>query len=301
MSILGIICQSCGQAAPRRGNLQKYCEPCSAKKSRLRQNKWMRSNRHRYPGLDHARIKSIAIKQGEIISAAEAEGIGWDASTGPSLEWVARIAIPYTKATSKNFIYNYCAVGHVALRREARSIREIIGRQMVTALQGRKVVTGKLWLDILVQKPSHKSDAVNVVDSICDGLKKAIGLDDRWFCIRRLDWQIIKTNPRIFIGIGQESSEDKRVCSHCGRILPLTHFTKHKGNLLGVGRACADCMRGARSKKEPCAAAKVSVSETDKFAPPKVAAPPADFDPNEPIEDLADHFAEVRKMKIASP
>ena len=101
----------------------------------------------------------------------------------------------------------------------------------------------KIWLDILVQKPDHRGDAVNVVDLVCDGIKRGIGVDDRWFCIRRLDWQIEKHDPLLLIGIRQKATENCLVCPHCGAIKPFSEFNKAKHNPMGVGGECRDCRR----------------------------------------------------------
>jgi N6-adenosine-specific RNA methylase IME4 len=42
-------------------------------------------------------------------------------------------------------------------------------------------------------------------------------------------------------------------------------------------------------------------NETGKFVPPSIGAPPPDFDPHAPIEDLSAHFAEANRLKIAKP
>ena len=109
------------------------------------------------------------------------------------------------------------------------------------------IVHNKVWIDILVQKPNHKGDAVNVVDLVCDAVKDAIDrVDDRWFCIRRLDWQIVKGDPRLFVGVGQDSDEDCQVCSYCGQIKPLPEFNAARNQPLGVGRECKACRRAGR-------------------------------------------------------
>lgn len=104
----------------------------------------------------------------------------------------------------------------------------------------------KVWIDILVQKPDHRGDAVNVIDLVCDALKDALPVDDRWFCIRRLDWEIAKENPRLFIGIGQASDQDCQICSYCGQIKELEAFNRSRSRPLGVGRECKDCRRAGR-------------------------------------------------------
>ncbi len=95
-----------------------------------------------------------------------------------------------------------------------------------------------------------RGDAVNVVDLVCDAVKDAIGLDDRWFSIKRLDWEIAKVNPQLIVGLAQPDQFDAQACSHCGRVRPFGDFHKHKGNKNGIGRVCSDCRRLRVAKPE---------------------------------------------------
>jgi hypothetical protein len=176
--------------------------------------------------------------------------IVWIEPDSPDLIWLVRIAIPFTYATSKNHIYTLRRAGHVALRREARAKRAEITAKIRRALEGKRIAHNKLWIDILVQKPDHRGDAVNVVDLVCDAIKDAVPVDDRWFCIRRLDWEIAKEEPRLYVGLGQDSDVDSQVCSYCGQIKALTEFNKHKHNPLGAGRECKECRRLGRLLKK---------------------------------------------------
>lgn len=227
-----IECKECGQQAPRRGPRQLYCEPCSLKKSIVRAGDKRAAHRR----------KSAIRAHGEQISVNSSESLGWDASSPLDLLWEVRIRMPFAWAASKNHIYSLNSSGHVALRRGAKKYREDIGWRMKSALNGRRIANNKLWISIFVQKSNHKGDAVNVVDLVCDAIKDVIDLDDRWFCIRRLDWEVTKRDPHIFIGIGQNTMEDAQVCSYCGRILPLEKFRKRRHSKLGVGRECRDCL-----------------------------------------------------------
>jgi len=173
---------------------------------------------------------------------------GGKGTTGPNLEWAIRVGVPFTYAGSKNHLYARRRSGHVALRKESVAIREEITLRLMSALRGQKVAHNKVWLDILVQKPNHKGDAVNFVDLVCDAVKRAIPVDDRWYCIRRVDWQIVKENPMIYIGIGQESVEDCQICSSCGFIRPLGAFNRNRHGILGVGRECKPCRVASRIK-----------------------------------------------------
>ncbi len=125
-------------------------------------------------------------------------------------------------------------------------MREAIISRLRQGLHCVRIAHNKVWLDILVQKPNHKGDAVNVVDLICDAVKEAVGVDDRWFSIRRLDWEIVKENPRLFVGIGQDSDVDSQVCSYCGQIKPFEEFGQRKRSRLGIGRECRECRRRGR-------------------------------------------------------
>lgn len=169
----------------------------------------------------------------------------------PDLSWVIRVSLPFDYSYSKNAAWRMVKIGHVYLTDQARVFRAALADTIRTSLErsGQVVVQGKLWLDILVQKPNHTGDAVNVVDAVCDAVKVAVGLDDRWYSIRRLDWQVIKENPRLIVGIGQDIESGHRVCSSCGRVLPFEMFNRNKSTRDGMSRECKECTRGTRRLK----------------------------------------------------
>lgn len=138
--------------------------------------------------------------------------------------------------------------------RESKRKREEIATSIRIGLKDRKVAHNKVWIDILVQKPNHRGDAINVIDLVCDAVKNAVPVDDRWFCIRRLDWEIVKDDPQLIIGIGQETTEDAQVCSFCGQIKPLDAFNKDKRQSLGVGHECRECRRAGRLLRKQASA-----------------------------------------------
>lgn len=114
------------------------------------------------------------------------------------------------------------------------------------ALVNQTVVHNKLWIGLFVEKPDHRGDAINVVDLVCDGIRDAIDVDDRWFCLQFVDWRVNKADPKIFIQIGQEDVEPSQVCSYCGQILVLESFTKKTGNPHGHDRVCRECRKQGR-------------------------------------------------------
>jgi hypothetical protein len=66
----------------------------------------------------------------------------------------------------------------------------------------------KTWVKIYAYRPDFKSDIHNFEECICDSLKDAIGIDDRYFSLI-IDWclDIEKINPRIEIEVWQVEGE----------------------------------------------------------------------------------------------
>jgi hypothetical protein len=210
-----------------------------------RKRLWARAHPRPAPPLEEQRRqRDHIIEAGQQLSTNTS--IFW--GTTPELAWLIRIAIPFRYAASKNHLYAMRSLGHRALRRESRDMRDEITLAFKTALSSSPVHIrqNKIWIDIFVEKPNHKGDAINVVDLVCDGIRNALPVDDRWFSIRRLDWAIAKNNPRLFIGIGQEEVENVQACSTCGHLLDFACFSHHKHNLNGIDRTCKECRKLGR-------------------------------------------------------
>lgn len=229
-----INCIACNKTTPRRGAMQKYCPECSDNQDLTR----------RRGAAARDRSQSAIIARGIELSKASArqsllEKAPFVADDG----WMVAFKIPYSPAASKNFTWSLAAQhgGHVFKRQMARQYQDAVALKVKAAVKEFEVFENKIWIELFVQKPSHKADAINVVDSICDGIKVGLGLDDRWFCIRQLDWEIAKHNPQIHISIYQRDAFHVRACSHCGRLLALDNFGKKKGARLGVDRVCREC------------------------------------------------------------
>lgn len=232
--------------------MQKYCPSCSEARDLERKRLWERAHPPSKKEIleNAARVKNALRLNGERLSNEMARSITWAANETLSEEllWMVRICIPFTYTASKNHIYALVRRGHIALRGEVRGLRERIAVEVKRGLGNRKVAQNKVWIDILVQKSDNRGDAVNVIDTICDAVKVACGVDDKWFCIRRLDWEISKSEPKIFIGIGQTSCEEVQACSSCGRLLSFDKFWKSKSNKNGIGRNCISCYKRNRTE-----------------------------------------------------
>ena len=89
-------------------------------------------------------------------------------------------------------------------RDKAKAIADLV------ALESRRTRTyftqSKVWLDIVVVLRVHNADALNVLDTVADAVARGIGVDDRWFAVRRLDWGIDPdSQPTLYLTVGQEA------------------------------------------------------------------------------------------------
>jgi len=241
-----IICRRCSQPAIKTGTIQKYCKKCSRILDAERKTKWAKNNPLKRTSEENKssreKAKSKNIQRGLANNKPTVENITH--FTDVDLQWLIKIAIPFSYSASKNHLWATNKNGHIYRRAESNTLQEQIVLMLKPALIGKKIYRNKVWIDIFVQKPDHRGDAINVLDLIADALKEAIGIDDRWFSIRRLDWQIVKENPRIFIGIGQDELDlfDSKICSYCGRILPEESFGKSR-------RECQECISEKKFRK----------------------------------------------------
>lgn len=232
---------------PDAAPVQRYCPSCSAERDRERKRRSAKKAGKRI--LTPEQRASAKAKQktdrdgllarGASLSVEARRGPTWYADSEPCVHKLLRVAVPFDYSLSKNSLWSNTAKGHVFMRAEIKAARRAIALCIKSTAKrtGFKVFTGKVWIDLLVQKPDHRGDAVNVLDMVCDAAKDALGVDDRWFSVRRLDWEIVKVDPLIYIGISQEITEDHRVCSCCGGQWPLGMFK-------GERRECANCRSG---------------------------------------------------------
>lgn len=239
-----IHCAGCGAETVKTGNFQKYCRKCSLDAAEIRKAKWYGD--HKEQEKRAARLRKRETNPLNEQGRAEAgrmrstsETLCW-VKRNPEFKWMVRVCIPFHYSVSKNYVYGFNN-WHVFKRQKSREYSDQITREVRDATKGLNIVQNKLWIAILVEKPDQRGDAVNVIDTVCDAIKKAIDLDDRWFSIRQLDWRISKNEPNLFIEIGQESSENVQACSYCGHLKPFSEFGKGSSKKHGIGRLCHGC------------------------------------------------------------
>lgn len=187
-------CSKCGKSVERRSAVQKYCTECSCYVDRERKRKWAKDNPQILTNEEVKRNgdlqRSKNVLRGLQNNKPTVNNIA--VYNSANLQWLVKVSVPFSYSASKNHIWSYAGRGHVFKRQESRAMEDEIIFLLKNALRGKKVFKNKVWLDIYVQKPNHRGDAINVVDLVADAVKKAIEIDDRWFSIRRVDWQIVR-------------------------------------------------------------------------------------------------------------
>lgn len=247
-----ITCVRCGRQEVRSPRA-RYCHACSEERDLERKRIHARLHPREYDPVAESLAREVRTTARRAAGAAKSDRLGswWPADCDPELQWLVRVKVPFVQDLSKNAIWRNVRAGHTYLRTESRRAREGLALVLRSALHGRRVAHNRLWVDIGVEKPHHRTDASNFVDSILDAVEEATGLDDRWYSLRRLDWRIVKLDPQIYVGIGQEAGGDALACSCCGRVLPLEAFGLHAGNPLGRSRTCRECSRAVdRMRRE---------------------------------------------------
>lgn len=182
---------------------------------------------------------------GTEVSVAAAVGQAWLLDLPePVLRRHVRVAVPFEWGYSKNRAWRH-AQGRTYANASTTALRGALTMQ-IRALGG-PWYEGPVWLDILVQKPSMQGDAINVVDVVADAVKDAIGVDDNWYGIRRLAWQVVRRGPLMYVGIGQEVQGHHRCCSSCGQVKSLDQFNRSTRDRLGTTTRCRACMAAGRA------------------------------------------------------
>lgn len=216
-------CIKCEAQIILNSPVQKYCKRCAKEEIRLRDNKRTRKRR--------IKSRPLIVRKGLKLNNTQPKtGLLWKFNIPePDFNLLFSFKIPFDQNLSKNNMKRY-ARGHYYLNPSTRTAQEEI-MYKVKAAQISWVQT-KTYLEIFVEKPNNRADAINFIDTIADAISEAIQVNDRWFCIGRVDWQIKKVDPQIYITIKQDSITELAACFNCGRLLPKKLFSH---------RTCPDC------------------------------------------------------------
>jgi Holliday junction resolvase RusA-like endonuclease len=225
-----VVCGACTRTFITKEPRKLFCDPCGIQRRRNQTGREIKLT-----GV----AKQTGLRERVIAKAEKAPSLIDAFSRRPMFRWVVITSVPFSLNVSKNRRWSNNGRGAVYLSQEVQSFQQGLIQHLREALEGREVKQAKVWLGLFVQKPNHRSDAVNAIDTICDALKKAIGVDDNWFCIDRVDWEVQKHEPQIYIKIAQEATSDMLVCSGCGTIADADTYPRNKHGPLGRHRVCS--------------------------------------------------------------
>lgn len=158
------------------------------------------------------------------------------------------IKVPYSFNLSKNARGGWSQSSGPYVRKEVRQIEIGLIEEF---RQTGPWYTTKTWLDIFVQMPTRRSDAINVLDTVADAVKKGIGVDDKWFSIYRLDWEIEKVDPIVSIRVFQNEDFHSRYCNTCKKAKPLTseEFHNRRTDPSGLSLVCKPCAQETNNQR----------------------------------------------------
>ena len=91
---------------------------------------------------------------------------------------------------------------------------------------GGSALEGPVGVGIHVSKPSHRCDAVNVVKQVCDAVRDAIGIDDNWFGLDGLSWDVRPPEPALVVRVRQDVTVPCAVCAECGSVVAAAEIRK---------------------------------------------------------------------------
>ena len=224
------ICIECKNPHKKRANSLR-CNECLRK---INNQKTLLRAKRNWPD----KLKRLK-KAGQILS--DNSNIIWQIENPlPDFNYIVTFCIPYDINLSKNVAHRF-GRRRVFKNSSTAKLQEDIGWHIKQKGIDKNLIQSKLFIDLLVEKPTMRGDAINFIDTIADAIKSVIDFDDNWFCIGRVDWKINKNNPKIWITLKQDNLHQTKVCETCGRILILNNYTKNKSSKDGKGRICKAC------------------------------------------------------------
>lgn len=228
-----VVCGQCQRTFVTRETRKLFCDPCGISRRRGNVTRSIDARRVSRPAALAEIAQTTAADKTKLVDALVDR---------PDYLWSVFYSVPFAPEMSKNRRWSNNGKSVVYLSDAVRRYQDMLIATTKEALRGRRVANNKVWVSLFVQKPNHRFDAINAVDTICDAIKHAVGIDDRWFCLDRVDWEIKKLDPEIYIRISQESADDALACSHCGLIAPVADFPKRSDGPFGHSRVCRSCI-----------------------------------------------------------
>jgi hypothetical protein len=167
---------------------------------------------------------------------------------------ILKVKFPWSSSLLKNRYRGYAwhkGGMHVYIKKQSRDMIENLILYVRAEMKRQKVkfFKNRVSFALDVEKPKQKIDAINLIDCVADMLKVAIGVDDSWYEVHAITWNIIKVDPHVTLYVCQkkDSCFDAFSCTYCGRIRPITELTERFQKIFaetGItkGRVvCNDC------------------------------------------------------------
>jgi hypothetical protein len=157
--------------------------------------------------------------------------------------WCIQIKIPTDFELNRANIFiksTAHGVPYLRLSTSSRRLKEQIAQNIKDALDGQYVFHNKLFVKAELRKRYLRSQNPYYIILLSLAIQEATKLDERWY-VYSLDWTIDKENPGLIIDLWQEDPQDKRICTICGRILPLDSFTSDQSDPWGRENRCKEC------------------------------------------------------------
>lgn len=106
--------------------------------------------------------------------------------------------IPFLIELSKNKKYLFRSSKF--LNPNYKKAKELVGLALLRVFpKDVKIEKKKVYIKIYVYKPDNRSDVINLIEGIADGIKGPLGIDDRYFSLS-IDWEV-SNDPKILINI----------------------------------------------------------------------------------------------------
>lgn len=244
------ICRKCEVVFERRSYVHVFCDSCAEWRGRYKKARWQKEQDEKF-GSSARQQPSSEVRARQLRKKEACSEIGLKNAKGETAlpdrsnaVKAIRIDFPNDGYLSKNSLINIGMVSgkpYPYVRKDIKKRKEVIGFLIRSQLRSFCWPRSKTFIDIMVQKHMVGTDAINVVDTVCDAIKIGLEVDDEWFCIGMLDWEVVKKDPKVFVQVSTYSTEHQRVCGFCWQIKPYAQFGKHSQNIFGISNQCISC------------------------------------------------------------
>ena len=91
--------------------------------------------------------------------------------------------------------------GRIYTTNEFKDYLIICGQYLMTQGVKREWKEGKIIINIWVRTPRNNYDSHNIIPALCDALEDYLGINDKWFLPRIMDFEVRPDNSGIDVEI----------------------------------------------------------------------------------------------------